>query len=79
MKTYEILIDGRSANEYIQGRISGIIHALTGMPDKGYPWRTLDHIEWTTRFDATEEQYLTIQKELNKIYPKAFVGIREIG
>lgn len=79
MKTYEILIDGRFANDYIQGRISGIIHALTGMPDEGYAWRSMDRIEWFTRFDATIEQYLTIKEELNKLYPKAVVGIREVG
>jgi hypothetical protein len=80
MKTYEILVDGRRANDYIKGRISGIVDALTGMPEVRYCWKSVnDGIEWTLNFDATEEQRRSVMEALNKCHFDAFVGIREIG
>ena len=79
MKTYELLVDGRWANPYIRGRFVGIIQGLTGDELK-YAWETdKDELEWTIRFDATEEQYKTVMEYLNKDCTRAFVGCREIG
>jgi hypothetical protein len=80
MKTYEVLINGEPmTNEYIRGRISGFIAVLTGMPDKGYPWRTWeDGLGWTTRYDATEEQHEAIRACIEKYYPNAYAGVKVI-
>lgn len=77
MKTYEILINSKLANKYIIGRISGIIHALTGMPKKEYPiWE--GDLDTLMRFDATEEQAKSVTDCLNNLYPNIYMGMREV-
>jgi hypothetical protein len=79
-KTYEILIEGRLTNDYIRGCIRGIIYALTGMPEEAYVWGQREiGAEWTMCFDATEAEYRSVWGAVNKLYPKAFIGIKEIG
>lgn len=80
MKTYEMLINGAPAtNEYIRGRISGIIHVLSGMPEKGYAWKTQEEeLDWTIRYDATEEQHEAIKAYIEKYYPNAYAGVRVV-
>ena len=81
MKTYEMLINGEPiTNAYIRGRISGFVTVITGMPDKGYPWRTLDEdvTDVIMRYDATEEQSCLIKACIDKYYPDAYAGVRVI-
>ena len=55
-------------NEYIQGRISGFIHILSGMPEMSYSWmRSGEGIE-TLRFDCTDEQFALIKATIDKQY-----------
>lgn len=76
-KTYEILVNTKLANNYIQGRMMGIIYVLSGMPKKEYPiW--VDGYDATMRFDATEEQSKAIHDCLNNLYPNAYVGMKEV-
>ena len=79
MKTYELLINGNVVNDYILGRISGIIYVIAGMPEVAYAWRiTEDHKNCTVKYDATEEQHKAIIECIDKNYPKALGGVREI-
>jgi hypothetical protein len=77
MKTYEILIDSRLTNKYINGRINGIIYVLTGMPKKQYRWE-VDERDTTMWFDATEEQAKAVADCLNNLYPNIYMGMREV-
>ena len=80
MKMYEMLIEGMATSEYIRGRISGIIYALSGMPKKGYGWRVeADGRDWFLCFNATEDQKRSIVECIETLYPKAFMGVREVG
>lgn len=80
MKTYEMLINGSAAtNAYIRGRISGFVTVLTGMPDKGYAWKTWgDERDWLMRYDATEEQHKAVKTCIEKYYPDAYAGVRVV-
>jgi hypothetical protein len=79
MKTYEVLLHGPAMNDYIKGRINGIIYALSGMPEKEYAWTMSKNTpDVTMRFDATEEQCEAIVSSLNKLYSKAFLGVRVV-
>ena len=77
MKTYKILINSKLTNNYINGRISGIIYVLTGMPKKGYPIWNGD-LDTVMRFDATEEQAKAVADCVNNLYPNIYVGMREV-
>lgn len=79
MKKYEILVHGPAANDYIMGRISGIIYALSGMPEKEYAWKIeSDGLDCLLIYEATEEQHLTITRCVYHLYPKAYVGARSL-
>ena len=78
-KTYNIWIDGKLTNEYIRGCIRGMIYALTGMPDIGYPWKTArGGIHWEYRFDATEEEAAAALECVKKAYPEAVMIVKVI-
>lgn len=78
MKTYEVLIDSRTTNQYVNGRISGIIYMLTGMPEIEMAWGE-EKFNTVMPFKATEEQSKAVHECLNKMYaPKFYVGIREV-
>jgi hypothetical protein len=79
MKTYEVLLHGPATNGYIKGRVSGIIYALTGMPEKEYVWmESADGLDVTMRFDTTPDQSKIIVNCINKLYPNAYVGVRVV-
>jgi hypothetical protein len=79
-KTYEMLINGEPmTNDYIRGRISGFVTVLTGMPEKGYPWKVWEDAgDYLMRYDATEEEHAAIKACLDKYYPDAYAGVRVI-
>ena len=58
----------KELNDYIQGRITGIIYVLIGMPDICWAWmRRRDGVEYM-RFECTDEQYQTILNAIDKDY-----------
>ena len=64
-----MLVSDVNLNDYIRGRISGIIYALSGMPEEGYGWmRDADNGNELLCFDCTEEQYTAITATINKLY-----------
>ena len=68
MKHIIRIIPCEKLNEYIQGRISGIIYALSGMPEIGYAWmRRTNGVEYM-RFDCTDEQFALIKETIGKLY-----------
>ena len=80
MKKYEMLVHGPAVNNYIMGRISGIIYVLSGMPEKEYVWKIeSDGRDCLLIYEASEEQHLAITRCIHHRYPKAYVGAREIG
>lgn len=69
MGTYSITLSGEHLNEYIEGRISGMIYVLTGMPNSRYAWRKHEDDERSyLNFKATEEQYNAICEAIDKTY-----------
>ena len=72
---YEITLDKSKLNEYKIGRISGMIHILTGQPDKGFPHRhdTKRNV-CQIRFETDSDGMFEIQKAINKIYPGVIVS-----
>lgn len=76
MKTYKILVDARTANDYIMGRISGIIYVLTGMPKRQYPWERNHEYDWTMMFDAENDtQAWAVADCLNNMHPTSYLGM----
>ena len=70
----EIVFDGRKLNQYQRGRISGMVYVLAGMPDNGYGWCTNDDGSVVIKLvKCTDEQYETIIKTIDKVYPEALV------
>lgn len=77
MKTYEVVIDRNGSNSYVWGRISGIIYMLTDMPEIEMGWGK-DENAVMLPFKATEKQADAIHELLTKMYPKWYVGMKEI-
>lgn len=76
METYEILLNRFFMDEYIEGRISGVIYVLTGMPeDSGYTYIE-DGKDAMMQFDATEGQAKAVAECINKLYPEVYAGIK---
>lgn len=70
MKTFKIVIDGLKTNEYMRGRISGMIYVLTGQAHRGYAWRKAPgDNHWIMQVLATDEQIVTISECIEKVYP----------
>lgn len=78
MKTYKIFVDCRTANDYDRGRISGLIHVLTGMPKREYAWERNNNYDWTKMFDAEKEQSWAVADCLNRMYPTTYMGMMEV-
>ena len=71
MKTYSVFMrDGKiRLNEYIRGRINGVIYVLTGMPEKRYPSDVKEDGSCAFQyFDATEAQFEMVRNCVEKLY-----------
>jgi hypothetical protein len=68
MRTYILKLSGGNLNQYVIGKISGIIDAMTGVPDKPYPNRQYSNGHCEIYFDATEEQCKNIMAAIDKRY-----------
>lgn len=79
MKTYKIYVDGNKTNDYIRGRISGMIYVLTGQPEMTYGWCTArGGVHLLTRVDVEAEQMEAIKNCINKVYPDAILLVKEV-
>lgn len=69
MKHYIVITRTEKLNDYIQGRICGLIDGLSGLPDKVYNW-TIDYEKNTETlpFECTDEQFQIIVKVIDDIY-----------
>jgi hypothetical protein len=66
MKRHKIIIERVGLyNEYISGRIFGMIHVLSGMPEKVYAWDRTDRYE-SLPFECTDEQFRTIVEAIGR-------------
>ena len=72
---YEITLDKSKLNAYKLGRISGMIHILTGQPEKGFP-----HKHYRSRnvcqiaFETDADGMFKIQDAINKQYPGVIIA-----
>lgn len=78
MHTYEILLNPKAVNQFMMGRIGGVVYVLSGRPKREYAWVQDDDCDLTWMFEATEGQADEIRECLNEMYPKAFVGMRVV-
>ena len=68
-KLHKIVFDRYHMNEYIRGRVSGIMWSLSGMPDNGYPWvKPGKSISWEICVECTVEEFDNIVNAINKLY-----------
>ena len=70
---YEITLNKKKLNEYQLGRINGMIHILTGQPEKGYALRENDDI-CKMVFETDADGMFNIQDAINKVYPGVIVS-----
>lgn len=68
MRTYILKLTGENLNQYIIGKISGIIDAMTGIPDEPYLNRQYSNGHCEIYFDAAEGQYKDIMAAIDKRY-----------
>lgn len=79
MKTYEILVNKISVSDYAMGQINGIIHAITGMTKREYPWIVSEcGMYWELEYRATEEQHKMIVEFLDKFYSRDYNGAKRV-
>lgn len=77
---YEIVLDGACLNDYMRGRISGMIYILTRKPDKGFPWRSNEiHDLWYFRTMCSEEVFKEIIETIDRVYRGAIVETRQVS
>lgn len=66
---YEITLDGNGLNDYMRGRISGMVYILTRKPDKGFPWRTREADDrWYITTQCSEEVFKEIVETIDRVY-----------
>jgi hypothetical protein len=71
---YEIVLNENKLNEYQLGRISGIIYALSGMPEQGYAIKMhQDGDRCSMFFKGNADILYEVQKAINKLYPGVMV------
>jgi hypothetical protein len=68
METYILKLTGENLSQYVIGKISGIIDAMTGIPDELYPNRQYSNGHCEIYFDATDDQYKNIMTAIDKRY-----------
>lgn len=68
MKKYVLKLTGENLNQYVIGKISGIIDALTDFPDEPHPNRQYPNGHCEIHFRATKDQCIDILKALDRRY-----------
>ena len=77
---YNITLDRTKLNDYMRGRISGMIYILTRKPDRGFPWRSREtDNHWITTTLCSEETFKEIVETIEHAYPGAIVETRKVG
>ena len=76
---YEIGLDGEMLNDYMRGRISGMIHILTRKPNKSFPWESNDDRDrWFVTTLCSEEVFKEIVETIEHDYPGCIVETRVV-
>lgn len=66
---YEIVFDGTKMNDYIRGRISGIMYMLVRKPDGSFPWGSRDGGDrWIVKTQCSQEVFEEIIKTIERVY-----------
>ena len=74
---YEIVLDGDCLNDYMRGRISGMVYILTRKPDKGFPWKSREaDNQWIVTTQCSEEVFKEIFETIDRVYWGAIVSTR---
>lgn len=72
---YEIALDKNMLNEYQLGRISGMIHILTGQPESGFPQKHDENRNvCLMMFETDSNGMFNIQDAINRVYPGVIVS-----
>ena len=76
---YEIVFDGTKQNDYVRGRISGMIYILTRKPKVGFPWRNKEvGTRWIVTTQCSEEVFKEIIETIEHVYPGVIVETRQV-
>lgn len=74
---YEIVIDAEKVNDYIRGRISGMIYILTRKPDMSFGWSSKYREDrWLTKTQCNEDIFYEIIKTVEHVYPGVIIETR---
>ena len=77
---YEIVIDAEKVNDYIRGRINGMIYILTRKPDMSFGWSSKRaHNRWLTKTQCSEETFNEIIKTIEHVYPGVIVESQKVS
>ena len=75
MRTYAIELRRDKLNEFKIGRISGIIWALTGMPEQEYAWtESEDGTVCTMIFETDADGMCLVHDTIEKWYPGVIIS-----
>lgn len=71
---YEITLDGEQLNDYMRGRISGMIYILARKPDKSFAWSGKEYgNRWTIRTQCSKEVFDEIIETIEHVYPGVII------
>lgn len=77
---YEIVIDAEKVNDYIRGRINGMIYILTRKPDMSFGWsNNLAHNRWLTKVQCSDETFKEIVETINHVYPEVIIETKKVS
>lgn len=77
---YEIVIDAEKVNDYIRGRINGMVYILTRKPDMSWGWSSaLAHNRWLTKTSCSEETFKEIIDTIEHVYPGVILETRQVS
>jgi hypothetical protein len=72
---YELKMDVSELNDFQKGRISGLIDALTGLPERLFVWeRKKGSNETLIRIKCTSEQFTTVLAAIERFYPGKLIS-----
>lgn len=71
---YEIVLDGTKLNDYVRGRISGIIYMLVRKPDMSFAWKSRYRDDrWIVTTKCSEEAHKEIIETIEHVYPGVLI------
>lgn len=70
----EIVFDGTKMNDFMRGRISGIVYVLMGMPKETWGWFKREASnEWVWFVECTDDEYLDIVDTIEIAHPGVII------